>query len=133
MKLDTSAIAELTGELPVYHQYPMQTSPQQAYIELNIETGRVTVHWNGEIGNAVPVSVWHGIGRRYYIPCTLSVAGIQGAVQAINDELQIVLDNSDTVWNGNNHVAEIDDLADEAEKEIDKILSNECHLPRTGA
>lgn len=127
MKLDTSAIDEMKGILPVYYLYPRQTSPQLAYIELNTETGRVRADWNGEIGNAVPARVWHGIDRRYYISCYLSVSGIQDAVRAISDELHTVLNNTDTKWNGSNHVSIVTDadVVDEAERDIEKILSEE--------
>lgn len=43
---------------PLYHQYPQQSQPQPAYIEIT-EDGDVSAGYSGEIGGAVPMAVWH--------------------------------------------------------------------------
>ena len=91
------------GEL--YHHYPRQTGPQDAYIELDCETGSVCADWNAEVGNAVPASVWHRRRLRWAIPILTGEA----ANELMTDLLplfQRVLDGYSTRWDGNNYVGQ---------------------------
>ena len=50
------------------YQYPGQFHHQSAYIELDPVAKTLTCDWNGEIGNAVPFSVYHGRVLRFTFP-----------------------------------------------------------------
>ena len=45
---------------PLYLRYSGQTNPQPAHIEIDPEEKTITAEANPEIGNAVPMNVWHG-------------------------------------------------------------------------
>ena len=75
-KMSTTTISKsllsLAGQkAPLYHVYPQQLYPQSAFISLD-ESGTVSADYDGEIGNAVPMNVWHGRTMRFAIPCDLS-------------------------------------------------------------
>lgn len=97
---------------------------QDCMIELDLESGVLDASYNPEIGNAVPSRVWHGVVRRYPIPC-LSSQGANRAMEAILPLAQRVLDGSEVEWDGNNWVSILNDDADTAEWEIQKELSPE--------
>lgn len=51
---------EAAGKAPVFRLYEGQSSPQPAFIELDCAESTLGAKVNGEVGNAVPFSVWHG-------------------------------------------------------------------------
>jgi hypothetical protein len=101
----------------LYHQYPRQSNPQPCYVELDCRTGELTADYNSEIGNAVPASVYHGHTRRWAIPI-LGADAANELLQAIAPLAERVLAGYDSVWNGNNLVAELTPGAADA---IDRI------------
>lgn len=56
----------LAGLAPLYCQYDGQSQPQPAYIQL-AEDGTVSADYSGEIGNGVPMRVWHNIDLRWRV------------------------------------------------------------------
>lgn len=63
---------------PLLHVYPGRSEPQGAYVEIrpdgDLSTDsypEVSADWNGEIGNAVPLSVWHGRTLRFRVAATV--------------------------------------------------------------
>jgi len=113
-----------TDRSPLYHKYPQQTNPQGAYIEIDCENESVRAYWNGEIGNAIPFSVYHGHDRRYGVPGTLHGMAITRLFE--DPEFvalcQRIVDGYESHWDGNNHVARLDDDAREAEQELESML-----------
>jgi len=97
--------------------YPGQMGPQDCYIALDLRDGSMWADYNGEIGNAIPFDVHHGIVRRYPIP-VLVPATVNDLMEQIAPHAQAVVDHSDIVWDGNNHVAKLDDEAVLAEERI---------------
>ena len=62
-------LADLYDEMaPLYLHYDGQTDAQPAYVSLDLKTGEIDARANGEIGNAVPFSVWHRLVLRYCKP-----------------------------------------------------------------
>ena len=109
---------------PLYHKYPRQHQPQGAYIELDCQTGAVAADWNGEIGNAIPFSVYHGHDRRYAVPCEITGKAL---AELLEDAeflalLQRVVNGYDPRWDGHNMVAELDEDAEAADEEIINCL-----------
>ena len=101
----------------LYHRYPGQTETQGCFIALSLTTGQMWAGWNGEIGNAVPATVWHGLVRRYPIP-PLQPRTVNRLMGQIAPYAQTVLDHSEIVWDGSNHVARLDQAAVDAEEQI---------------
>lgn len=115
----------MKSKAPLYHRYPGQTSEQGAYIEIRCASGTILADWNGEIGNAVPFSVWHGHDRRYDIPATTSQETILGIFS--DPEFQAlcerIVGGYSSEWDGNNHVARLTENAEDAEHELESYLA----------
>lgn len=108
----------------LHHQYPGQTAPQDCYVQLICETGALSASWNGEIGNAVPVGVWHRRVLRWNIP-----ALTEGAANALLEEIaplaeRVVAGYSER-WDGSNHVGEFDADADDAIEAIARLCDRD--------
>lgn len=108
-------------------QYSGQHRPQRAFIALNLDDGTMWADYDGEIGNGVPESVWHGVVRRYLFPA--DTIPTTDAANRIMDEIaplaQTVLDNSSTSYNNNgNYVGGVNDAGREAEEGIEQELGS---------
>lgn len=118
--LDLGALRAVAA--PLYERYAGQSEPQDAYIELDCEERTYTAESNPEIGNAVPSRVGHGHVRRYPLP-EPRITGQALATLLEDPELIALLtrvcDGYESVWNGNNHVARLDDDATAADEALD--------------
>lgn len=106
-------------------QYSGQHHPQTVYIAISLDDGTMWADYVGEIGNAVPESVWHGVVRRYHFP--RGAIPTTDAANRVMDKIaplaQQVLDGATTGYNHNgNYVGATN--ADEAEQEIEQILAS---------
>lgn len=61
---------------PLYHRYPGQNKPQDAYIELDCRTGELSADWNAEVGGGVPEAVYFGHIRRFPVSCYISQSAL---------------------------------------------------------
>jgi hypothetical protein len=95
-------------------QYGSQSRPQDAYLELDLETGKLTADYNGEIGNAVSSHVWHGRVQRINFAPLLKIEKINELMDDLEDLCQKILDNSSVDWNGSNYVGNLTDEGREA-------------------
>ena len=110
----------------LYHKYPTQLQPQPTYIELDPEAETLRADWDSEIGNAVPVAVWHGRICRYTLPSAyLRAEAIAWFMDEIAPYAQRVCDGYSGRWDGSNYVGELDDDAREAEEVIYRILDDQ--------
>ena len=116
-------ISEVRDTCELFAHYDRQTEPQSCYIELDCQTGLLSASYNAEIGNAVPFSVYHGHDRRYSIPCLVADAA-NALMSEIAPLAQRVLDGYSSHWDGNNHVARLDDDASKADEAIEAMCDN---------
>jgi len=87
---------------PLFHRYPRQTSPQGAHVELG-EAGAVSADWNGEIGNGVPVAVYHKLTLRWSVPSAVSGAALADYLEVDGLALlERVHAGHATQWDGSN-------------------------------
>lgn len=107
------------------HTYPGQFHPQSAFFELTEGYEIILPEWNGEIGNAIPFSVYYGRDRRYHFDPNLKRACVNRIGRAILPLLERVRAGIDIVWDGNNNIAELSDDARAAEHEIRCIIEAE--------
>lgn len=112
-------IDEVSGS-DLHHHYQNQTRPQDVFVELDCEHGTLTCSTNPEIGNAVPVKVWHGHTRRWGIPA-LKAHIANDLLEAIRPFAERVCEGYESVWDGHNHVAEFTEDAEEAMGEIQDL------------
>lgn len=111
---------------PLYHHYPRQMEPQPAYLEMD-EDGEISADWNGEIGNAVPASVWHNRTLRWDVAPAARDGVVDGWLDGTDEHLAALLARvhaGHTVeWDGNNHVGRLTDDACEASQDAQDYLT----------
>lgn len=109
-----------TGEIaPLLVQYASEHAPQPANIHLDLETGQVWAAANGEIGNAVPATVFNGTERTYAINPNLTTDQVASVLDDAAELLQTVYSNSETTWDGSNWVGVLGEAAEDAERELE--------------
>jgi len=101
-------------EKPVLFKYRGQHQPQRAYLEIDpsqcTKYIKCRADYSGEIGNAVPVAVWHDLVFRIPVAPEVWRKGLKDLEQ---DERFISLttrlvDSWEEIWNGNNYVGKHD-------------------------
>lgn len=102
--------------------YPNQNEPQPAFFELSEGDNTILPQFDGEIGGAIPFSVFHGRDRRYYFDPTLPLGVVNQLGRTILPLLERVRAGMEIDWNGQNYVATLSDDAKRAEAEIENIL-----------
>lgn len=107
--------------LPLYHQYPGQYKPQDAFIEVDLKRQTVRAATNYEVGNAVPMDVWHGHICRIPISPYLSGKEIIALFDDNRSLIARMLSGYECVWDGSNNVARLSDDADAAKSELKRI------------
>lgn len=132
--IDTTPAVDTTPETAItitpvegdelHHQYPGQTAPQDCYVQLVCETGELSASYNGEIGNAVPVGVWHRRVRRWTIPA-LTESAANALLEEIAPLAERVVAGYSEVWDGSNHVGEFDADADAAVEAIARLCDRD--------
>ena len=113
------------GAAPVYRQYDGQCQPQPAYIQLD-EDGYVCADYSGEIGNAVPFSVWHNRDARIGIRPAVSGKALR---EMFADDEFIALvrryyDGLTVEWDGGNNVGTLTEDAKAALEEIERMAED---------
>lgn len=113
------------GKMPLYCQYIDQFKPQGAYIQLNCENAVLSANYDHEVGGGVPVEVYYGQWRRYAIPynvegCSLKEFMEDDEVQALCERIIAGCDPG----SGDYAEAELDEDAEEAEAELEKLISD---------
>jgi len=122
-----------TNELaPLYRQYPVQSEPQPAYVELDPEAGTLDAAWNPVIGTAVPMDVWHHRRIRSSVRNDISEAALLELLEAIRPLAERIEAGYDRHWDGHNHVGRYDEDAEAAIDEIrelcEAIDDDDCDL-----
>ncbi len=107
-----------------YVKYPIQCEPQGAYIEIDCANETISSSHNGEIGSAVPFSVWHGHDQRFSISPYLTVDAINELIDEIAPLAQQVIEGYESIWNGNNHIASFSNKAEIALLSIDEAVAS---------
>jgi len=105
-------ITELDEANPaaLHCHYDGQIEAQPVYIEIDPEAGTVSADCNGEIGNAIPMNVYHGRIMRVGIPCLTASA----ANRLMRDLLPLVeklAAGYTCEWDGSNNVGRLTDEA----------------------
>lgn len=104
------------------YTFPGQFKEQNAFFELDTQSGLVNAMHNPEIGNAIPFSVYHGIDRRYSFNPYLKMKTVNEIGEKCLPLWQRVIAGTEVVWDGNNNVALLTEDAHAAEEEIRSII-----------
>lgn len=102
MSIDITRIKELSEQqAPLYCKYPGQSKEQPAYLELS-EDGTVDAGCDGDVGGAVPMTVWNGRDLRYSIPSEMSGAQLLEFVKEHMPLLERIHAGHEVRWDGSN-------------------------------
>lgn len=109
----------------LYHKYPGEHRPQDCYIEIDWRDGRMTAAYNPEIGNSVPLAVYHGHVERFRIPALRSPA-----VERLLEKLEALAERALGGYSvghdsQGNEVAMFDGDSDIARREIRRVCEDE--------
>lgn len=110
-------LENLNGASPLWLLYNSENSPQGAYVEI-YRDGQIFYGIDYEIGNAIPMSVYHGRDLRIAIPNHLTTFGYHQLHDHIQQRLAIVIYGMDENWNGSNFVGTLTDDASEALEQL---------------
>jgi len=102
----------------LYKQYPGQCQPQNVVADVYADGDNI-VHYNPEIGNAVPSDVWHGLVRRYTLHNVTTREDARRWYRGNRDDLIIVINGLSREWGGSNHVGKLTPEARDAEEQIE--------------
>lgn len=112
----------------LYHQYPAQSNPQPVFLELRPEDDppRLRADWDGEIGNAVPMSVYHGRVIRFGLPSPYYSGGVLcRMLDEIASLCETICAGYSSEWDGNNHVGRLTDEAQDAREAVEQYLERQ--------
>jgi hypothetical protein len=132
----TFALDNLTDNDALYHRYPKQDEPQDAYVELSLD-GQVTANWNGEVGNAVPIDVWNGRRLRFSVSPYISGQALATFLQRDALELlTVIYEGHSERRNGQNTVATLTPEARvaclELKRKLEELCDNAANLIEVG-
>ena len=116
----TVKIISVKDDTELFCHYARQSEPQRCFIALDLEDGQLWADYNAEIGSAVPEAVWNGRTLRFPAPC-MTAAGMNRLMDEIAPLADRVLAGSEIEWDGNNHVGKLDEDAQDASDEIERI------------
>lgn len=105
-------------------QYPGQSKFQRAYFELTEASDIICPTYDGEIGGAIPFSVYYGRDRRYYFSPQLKMRDVNQLGRDILPLLERVRAGISMRWDGNNYIATLTDDAKRAEAEIEAMIED---------
>lgn len=110
-------IIKTESEYDLYCHYRGQIQRQGCYIELDCANETLHASYNAEIGNAIPVSVYHGHDQRFGIDL-LRGSTADALMEEILALAERVIAGYESIWNDYNNVATFTDDAQEAIEEI---------------
>ena len=116
----TVKIISVKNDTELFCHYARQSEPQKCFIALDLEDGTLWADYNAEIGSAVPEAVWNGRTIRFPAPC-MTANGMNRLMDEIAPLAERVLAGASIEWNGNNHVGKLDEDAQDASDEIERI------------
>lgn len=101
-------------------------APVGLYLEIDTETGEVSVGQSHQSDNAVPMRVWHGIDRRIHLSSLVDAEALTEGINAgeIDALVRRVCAGTETVWDGNNHVARCTPDVEDAEEALREWLED---------
>lgn len=128
MTTATALVLELdnlrASRAPLYHRYDREINPQPAFVLLS-EEGEVSADWNGEIGNGIPATVWHGRDLRFPVSPFASGSDLADFLERFDRGrvlLERIHEGHSVEWDGSNYVGHLDDDAQAAREELEAAL-----------
>lgn len=104
----------------MYCQFGGQYEAQDCYVWIDPGAREMGAEYNAEIGNAVPMPVWHHLMLRFSIP-VLTADAANSLLEELEPLARRICDGFETEWDGSNWVGEYDNDAEAASAEIERI------------
>lgn len=123
--INTTRIDSIKGNFPLYLRYDRQHQPQRAFIAID-EHGAISAGTNCDVGNAVPMDVWHNRTLRFAVPSRIGARQLRDFIARMRPLFERVHAGHTVEWDGNNMVGR---LTVDAEDAIDQI---ECSAEALG-
>lgn len=121
MSLTYTGPAE-TVTAPLFERYEGQLKPQPAFLELDPQNGSVRFGTDLEVGNGVPMDVWHHRVLRWDVPPNLTGRGCAEVYGEMSPLLEQVASGHSIEWDGHNMVGRMTEAAREASEGIEDRL-----------
>jgi len=112
----------ITVEAKLYTRYPRQTNGQPVYLEIDPKTETMRMAINGEIGNAVPMDVWHGVRLRYTLNIIPTIDAANALMEDAEPLAERIIAGHEIKWDGSNHCGYLNDDAIAAQEELEMIV-----------
>jgi len=111
--------------VPVYNKYPSQSQPQPAMIEIDCDAKTVWAGFDDEIGNAVPINVYHGRTLRYEISSYVKGSDLADMLDSreFTELVNRILAGYTKKWDGSNHKGILNEDASNASDALDEWAS----------
>ena len=68
---------------PLYAHFSGQTSSQESYVELDLDSGNLSADYSGEVGNGIPERIWNGRATRFDVDPHLTASEINDLLDEI--------------------------------------------------
>lgn len=117
-------IRPVTTEDGLFAVFGREQAPQPCFIALDLRDGAMWAAYNPEIGNAVPVAVWHGIVLRWRIPLVRG-SSANALMEQIRPNAERIMVDSEIAWDSSNQVGRLGDDARDADDDIAELLNEE--------
>src|SRR5690606_40606943 len=97
---------------------------EEIYLALDTRDGSIWLSTRAQADNTVPMEVWHGIVRRYYLPANVDAQRLTQEINsgAFDSLFERIVDGSEIVWDGQNLVCRMTDDAYAADRELGERL-----------
>lgn len=130
-------IDNLAEKCPLYARYPQQYNTQPAYVEINPTARTISADYSGEIGNAVPMSVWHGRIIRISVPAEIHGPSLAEYLQLPETvaQLEQICDGYDERWDGSNHIGRLTEDAHAVAEQLERDIAEDvmvCEVAEVG-
>lgn len=104
-------------------KYDSQINPQPAYVRMT-EEGDVDAYTSGEIGNAVPMDVWHSRTLTWSLPWSTDANALAELLETpeVLALLERVHAGHEVSWDGSNHVGRLGEDAQDASYRLERIF-----------
>ena len=97
----------------LYYRYSGQTRPQDCYVALDLETGRLWAGWDAQLGGGVPEREWNGVVQTWRIPA-LRASAANALLDELADDAQALLSAAVVEYRDGNRRGVLDDDAQDA-------------------
>jgi hypothetical protein len=112
------------GDVSVlYCHYLGQTEPQPCFIALDLEDGELWADYDANIGNGVPMAVFHGRTLRYPIS-HLTANAANDLLDEAAPLAQEIIDGASIEWDGENHVGVLAEGASRAHEDLIELCAD---------